>query len=124
MLKPKWLYSWTWTEADEIRLTGAANDLDSLANELSSLAQSCCIQGKNGLSSDLITDAGSHYEDKLDRWKQKIESEVVANLRASASAIRSTAAERQTIWDQFQSEMRKFNAWVKEQAENIAEQAD
>lgn len=124
MLKPQWLYSWTWTEADEIRLTGAANDLDSLANELSSLAQSCCIQGKNGLSSDLITDAGSHYEDELDRWKQKIESEVVSNLRASASAIRSTAAERQTIWDQFQSEMRKFNAWVKEQAEKLAEQAD
>ena len=124
MAEPKWPYSWNWTEFDEMRLSGAANDLDSLANELSSLAQSCCIQGKNGLSSDLITDAGSHYEDELDRWKQKIESEVVSNLRASASAIRSTAAERQTIWDQFQSEMRKFNAWVKEQAEKLAEQAD
>lgn len=121
MQKPKWLYSWTWTEADELRLTSAANNLDSLANELSTLAQSCCIQGKNGLSSDLITDAGSHYEDELDRWKQKIESEVISNLRASASAIRNTVAERQTIWDQFQSEMRKFNAWVKEQAENLAE---
>ena len=124
MLKPQWLYSWTWTEADEIRLTGAANDLDSLANELSSLAQSCCIQGKNSLSSDLITDAGSHYEDELDRWKQKMESEVVSNLRASAAAIRSTAAERQTIWDRFQSELRKFNEWVKEQAEKLAEQTD
>ena len=121
MRKPKWLYSWTWTEADEIRLTSAANNLDTLANELSTLAQSCCIQGKNGLSSDLITDAGSHYEDELDRWKQKIESEVVSNLRASASAIRGTVAERRTLWDQFQSEMRKFNAWVKEQAENLAE---
>lgn len=124
MLKPKWLYSWTWSEADEIRLTGAADSLDSLANELSTLAQSCCSQGKNGLSSELITDAGSHYEDELDLWKQKIESEVVSNLRASASAIRNTVAERQTIWDQFQSEMRKFDAWVKEQAENLAEQVD
>lgn len=121
MLKPKWLYSWTWTEADEIRLSGAANDLDSLANELSSLAESCCIQGKDGLSSDLITDAGTHYEDELCRWKQRIDSEVVSNLRASASAIRNTVAERQTIWDQFQSEMKKFDAWVKEQAENLAE---
>lgn len=121
MLKPTWLYSWTWTEADEIRLTGAANDLDALANELSSLAGSCCIQGKNDLSSDLITDAGSHFENELNRWKQKIESEVVSNLRASASAIRNTAAERQTIWDQFQNDMRKFDAWVKEQAENLAE---
>ena len=93
MLKPQWLYSWTWTEADEIRLTGAANDLDSLANELSSLAQSCCIQGKKGLSSDLITDAGIHYENELDSWKQKIESEVVSNLRASASAIRRVCSE-------------------------------
>ena len=124
MLKPKWLYSWTWTEADEIRLTGAANDLDSLANELSSLAQSCCIQGKNSLSFELITDAGSHYEDELDRWKQKIESEVVSNLRASASAIRNTVAERKTLWDQFQRELSKFNAWVKEQAENLVEQAN
>lgn len=124
MLKPKWLYSWTWSEADEIRLTGAANDLDSLANELSSLAQSCCIQGKNCLSSDLITGAGSHYEDELDLWKQKIESEVVSSLRTSASAIRNTVAERRTIWDQFQIEMGKFNAWVKEQAENIAEQTE
>ena len=124
MRKPKWLYSWTWTEADEIRLTGAANTLDSLANELSSIAQSCCAQGKNGLSSGLVTDAGTHFENELDCWKQKIESEVVSNLRASAAAIRSTAAERQTLWDQFQSEMRKFNAWVKEQAENLAEQVD
>ena len=124
MQKPKWLYSWTWTEADEIRLTGAANDLDSLAKELNSLAQSCCIQGKNGLSSNLITDAGSHYEDELVRWKQKIESEVVTNLRASASAIRNTVAERRTLWDQFQIEVRKFNAWVKEQAENLVEQTD
>lgn len=121
MLKPKWLYSWTWSEADEIRLTGAADNLDSLANELSSIAQSCCTQGKSGLSSDLITDAGSHYEDELDLWKQKIESEVVSNLRASASAIRSTVEERRTIWDQFQIEMSKFNAWVKEQAENLVE---
>jgi len=121
MQKPKWLYSWTWTEADELRLTGAANDLDSLANELSSLAQSCCIQGKKGLSSDLITDAGNHYEDELDRWKQKIESEVVANLRASASAIRSTVAERQTIWDQFQRKLKDYSAWVKEQTENLVE---
>lgn len=124
MLKPKWLYSWTWSEADEIRLTGAADSLDSLANELSTLAQSCCTQGKNGLSSDLITDAGSHYEDELDLWKQKIESEVVSNLRVSASAIRSTVEERRTIWDQFQIEMGKFNAWMKEQAENLAEQVN
>lgn len=124
MQKPKWLYSWTWTEADEIRLTGAANDLDSLAKELSSLAQSCCIQGKNGLSSNLITDAGSHYEDELVRWKQKIESEVVSNLRASASAIRNTVVERQTLWDQFQIKVRDFNTWVKEQAENLVEQTD
>ena len=123
MEEPKWPYSWNWTELDELRLSGAANDLDSLANELSSLAQACCIQGKNGLSSDLITDAGSHYEDELDRWKQKIESEVVANLRTSASAIRSTVAERQTLWDQFQREIRKLDAWTKEQAENLAEQA-
>ena len=108
MDEPRWLYSWHWTEFDEIRLSGAANDLDSLANELSSLAQSCCVQGKNGLSSALITDAGNHYEDELDLWKQKIESEVVTNLRASASAIRSTIAERRTLWDQFQSEVRKF----------------
>lgn len=121
MLKPKWLYSWTWTEIDEIRLTGAADDLDSLANELSSIAQSYCTQGKDVLSSELSTDAGSHYEDELNLWKQKIESEVVSNLRASASSIRSTVAERQTLWDQFQSEMRKFNAWVKEQAENLVE---
>lgn len=121
MNKPKWLYSWTWSEADEIRLSGAANDLDALANELSSLAATCRTQGKNGLSSDLITDAGTHYEDELDRWKQKIDSEVVSNLRAAASAIRNTVAERQTIWDQFQREMRKFNAWVKEQAENLVE---
>ena len=121
MLKPKWLYSWTWTEADEIRLIGAADDLDTLANELSSLAQSCCVQGKNGLSSNFITDAGSHYEDELAQWAQKIQSEVVPNLRASASAIRSTAAERQTIWDQFQRETRKFEAWLKEQAENLTE---
>ena len=120
MKKPKWLYSWSWTEADEMRLSGAANDLDKLANELSSLAESCCTQGKNSLSSELITDAGSHYEDELYRWKQKIESEVVSNLRASASAIRSTVAERRTIWDKFQSEMRKFDAWVKEHAENLA----
>lgn len=122
MQEPKWLYSWTWTEADEIRLTGAANDLDALANELSSYAQSCCIQGKKDLSNNLITDAGSRYEDALDRWKQKIESEVVSNLRASASAIRSTVAERKTLWDQFQIKVRKFDAWVKEQAENLAEQ--
>ena len=121
MQKPKWLYSWTWTEADEIRLSGAANDLDSLANELSSLAGTCCTQGKNGLSADLITDAGAHYEEELNRWKQKIESEVVSNLRASASAIRSTVAERQTIWDQFQRKVREFNAWAKEQAENLIE---
>ena len=121
MKKPEWLYSWNWTEFDEMRLSGAANDLDSLANELSSLALSCCLEGKNGLSSDFITDAGGHYEDELDLWKQKIDSEVVSNLRASASAIRSTVDERRTIWDQFQIEMSKFNAWVKEQAENLVE---
>lgn len=121
MLKPKWLYSWTWTEVDEIRLTGVANDLDALANELSTLARSCCSQGKKGLSSDFITDAGSRYEDELDRWKLRMESEVVANLRASASLIRSTVAERQTIWDQFQREMRKYEAWLKEQVENLAD---
>lgn len=121
MLKPKWLYSWTWTEADEIRLTGAANDLDKLANEISSLAQSCCTKGKNSLSSELITDAGSHYEDVLDLWKQKIESEVVSNLRASASAIRNTVAERRTLWDQFQYELRRFLAWEEEHPEELAE---
>lgn len=121
MRKPEWLYSWTWSEADEIRLSSAANDLDALSNELSSLAETCCNQGKTSLSSDLISDAGAHYEEELIRWKQKMESEVVSNLRASAAAIRGTVAERQTLWDQFQSEIRKFDAWVKEQAEKIAE---
>lgn len=121
MRKPEWLYSWTWSEADEIRLSAAANDLDALSNELSSLAESCCSQGKTSLSSDFISDAGTHYEEALIRWKQDMESEVVSNLRASAAAIRGTVAERQTLWDQFQSEMRKFNAWLKEQAEKIAE---
>lgn len=118
---PKWLYSWSWSEIDEIRLNGAANDLDSLASELSTLAQSCCNQGKNSLSSELITDAGTHYEDELNRWKQKIETEVVANLRASASAIRNTIAERKTLWDQFQIEVEKFNARANEQVETIVE---
>lgn len=117
MKEPRWLYDWNWTEFDEIRLNGAANDLDSLANELSSLAQSCCIQGKNGLSSDLITNAGTHYEDELDLWKQKVESEVVFKLRVSASAIRNTVQERRTLWDQFQSEARKFLAWKEEHPE-------
>lgn len=121
MVKPKWLYSWSWTEADEIRLSNAASDLDTLANELSSLATSCCTQGKNGLSSDLITDAGAHYEDEIIRWQLGIDSDVVTNLRASASAIRNTIEERKTIWDQFQSEMKKFDEWVKEQAKNIVE---
>ena len=121
MKEPEWLYSWEWTEADEIRLNSAANDLDSLANEISTLAQSCRNQGKNGLSLNLITDAGSHYEDELDRWKQEIESGVVSNLRASASAIRSTVAERKTIWDQFQIEVNKINARAKEQTEMIVE---
>lgn len=119
MLKPKWLYSWTWTEADEIRLSNAANELDSLANEISSLAELCYNQGKNSLSVDLISDAGIHYEDELSIWKQKINSEVVYNLRLSASAIRNTIAERQTIWDQFQSEMGKFNKWLNEQTKSI-----
>ena len=121
MDEPKWLYSWNWTEFDEIRLSGAANDLDKLSNELSTLAESCCTQGKNSLSSELITDAGSHYEDELDRWKQKIESEVVSNLRASASAIRNTVAERRTLWDQFQYEVRRFLAWKEEHPEEYTE---
>jgi len=121
---PKWLYGWNWTEFDEMRLTGAANDLDALANELTSLAESCFTQGKNVLSSNLITDAGSHYEDELDLWKQSIISEVVPNLRTSASAIRNTVAERQTLWDHYQSEVKRFNAWLKEQAENLAEKMD
>ena len=124
MKEPKWLYSWSWTEADEIRLSGAAKDLDKLANELSSLAKSCCNQGKNSLSSELITDAGTHYEEELKCWKQKIDSEVVPNLRVSASAIRNTVAERRTLWDQFQREVRKFNKWVEEQAEKLAEKLD
>lgn len=121
MDEPKWLYSWSWSEMDEIRLNGAANDLDSLATELSALAQSCCNQGKYSLSSELITDAGTHYEDELNRWKQKIETEVVANLRASASAIRNTIAERKTIWDQFQIEVEKLKAKANEQVETIVE---
>ena len=124
MQKPKWLYSWTWTEADEIRLNGAAGDLEELANELSTLAQTCYTQGENGLSSDLITDAGSHYEGELNAWKQKIENEVVSNLRVAATAIRSTVLERQTSWDKFQSEVIKFNKGVAKQAENITEQVD
>lgn len=124
MEKPKWLYSWTWTELDEIRLTSAANDLDELANELSSLANSCWIQGKEGLSSDLITDAGAHYAGVLDCWMLGVESDVVSTLRVSASAIRNTVAERQTIWDQFQSELRKFNAWLEEQTEKLVELAN
>ena len=118
MQKPKWLYSWTWTEADEIRLSGAADDLDSLANELSLLAGSCHTQGKNSISSELITDAGTHYEDEIKLWKDKIDLDVVSNLRASASAIRNTVSERRTIWDQFQLELQRFYAWLKEQPEN------
>ncbi len=124
MKKPKWLYSWSWSEADEIRLSNAARDLDALANEISSLAESCCSKGKKGLSSELITDAGAHYEDELTRWKQGIDSDVVSNLRASAAAIRNTVAERRTLWDQFQYEMSKFNKWAKEQKEKLAEKLD
>ena len=113
--EPKWPYSWSWTEVDEIRLSSAAKTLDSLANELSSIAKSCCTQGKNNLSFDLITDAGTHFEDELDRWKQGIESDVVTNLRASAAAIRNTIAERQTLWDQFQKELKEFIARDEEQ---------
>ena len=111
MVKPKWLYSWHWTEADEWRLSNAANDLDKLAEELRSLAEACCIQGNNILSSELITDAGSHYEDELEHWKGKIISQVVPNLKASATAIRNTVRERRTLWDQFQRELRKFAEW-------------
>lgn len=108
MDEPKWLYSWSWTEADEIRLNGAADDLDALANELSSLAASCCTQGKKGLSSDLNTDAGAYFEDELERWRQSVTTDVVNNLRASASAIRNTVATRQTLWDQFQKKLKNF----------------
>ena len=121
MREPRWRHSWSWTEFDEIRLNGAAKTLDSLANELSSLAQTCCTQGKNGLSSDLITDAGSHFEDELTCWKQYIESEVVANLRVSASAIRNTVAERKTLWDQFQLEVKKYMKWSEEHPEESLE---
>ena len=117
MNEPQWPYSWNWTEFDEIRLSSAAKNLDELANELSSLAASCCTQGKNGLSSDLITDAGTHYEDELTRWKQKMDSEVVSNLRVSAAAIRNTIAERQTLWDKFQTEVKKFLKWKEENPE-------
>lgn len=117
MKEPKWIYSWKWTEADERRLSSAADDFDSLANELSTLAESCCSQGIRSLSSDLITDAGAHYEDELNRWKQEIVSGVASNLRASASAIRHTVIERKTLWDCFQSELKKFHEWVKEQEE-------
>lgn len=120
MKKPEWPYGWNWTEVDEIRLNGAANDLDELANELSSLAASCCTQGKNGLSYEFITDAGAHYEEELNRWKQKIDSEVVIKLRVSAAEIRNTVAERQTLWDRFQSEVRKFLAWQEEHPEEQA----
>lgn len=106
--EPEWLYSWNWTELVEYRLSGAANDLDKLANELSALAATCWERGKNSLSIDMVTDAGVHYEDELNCWKQNIDSEVVANLKISASAIRNTIAERQTIWDQFQDEVRKY----------------
>jgi uncharacterized protein YukE len=108
MKKPEWLYSWTWTEADELRLSGAAKDLDRLAKEIASLAASCRSRGTGSLSSELITDAGTHYEDTLDQWKQQIDSDVVANLRASAAAIRSTVTERKTLWDQFQYQLRKY----------------
>lgn len=118
MKKPEWLYSWKWTEADEIRLSRAADDLDYLASELSSLAQLSCSQGKRGLSSDFITDAGSHYEGELDLWKQKMESQVVSNLQAAAAAIRSTVAERQTLWDRFQQELRAFFAWENEHTDS------
>ena len=124
MKEPKWLYSWNWTEVDELRLSSAASDLDALANELSSLAETCCSQGKISISSELITDAGAHYEDELNAWKRKIDSEVVFKLRVSAAAIRNTIAERQTLWDQFQDEVRKFNAWLKEHKEELAEKLD
>ena len=117
MKEPKWPYSWDWTEADEIRLSSAAKKMESLANELSSLATSYCTQGKNFLSSDLISDAGTHYEDELTCWKQKMDSEVVSNLRVSAAAIRNTIAERQTLWDMFQTEVKNFLKWQDEHPE-------
>ena len=124
MKKPEWLYSWTWTEADELRLSGAASDLEKVANEISSIAATCANEGKSSLSYELITDAGTHYEDELALWKQKIDSDVVSNLTAAASAIRSTVAERQTIWDQFQREMKTFNEWLEEQKDKVVEQFD
>ena len=121
MKKPVWPFSGYWSEADEIRLSNAAKDLDALANELSTLASTCCNQGKNSLSSSLITDAGTHYEDELNIWKQNLESNVVANLRASAAAIRATVATRQTMWDKFVDEVNSFNAWAKEAGEELME---
>ena len=121
MKKPEWLYSWTWTEADEFRLSGAASGLDTLANELSALAKNCYSQGKNALASNLVTDAGTHYEDELKIWKQRIESDIVPNLKASAAAIRATVEERRTIWDQFRIKVKDFNEWAKENGEDLIE---
>ena len=121
MKKPNWPYSWHWTEVDELRLSGAARDLDNLASEISSIASTCCNEGKSSLSSELITDAGTHFEDELKLWKQKIDSDVVANLNAAAAAIRNTIEERKTLWDCYWEECRSFNEWAKENGEELIE---
>lgn len=115
MIKPKWLYSWSWSEADEIRLSQAAASLDSLADTISGLAQDCYEKGQKDLSNQLVTDAGFHFVEELANWKQKLNSDVVDNLRLSAKLIRNTIDERTTIWDKFQKELADFFAWEKEQ---------
>lgn len=120
MDKPEWIYSWNWTEGDELRLSSAANKLDKLANELSALAETCTAQGKNSLALNLVSDAGTHFEDELDAWKQKMNNDVIANLRTSASAIRNTIAERSTLWDAFQNALKKFAEQEKLSGEDLA----
>lgn len=121
MNKPVWKYSWTWSVLDEKRLNSAANELDRLANDISALAAEYLQSGKSSLQSDMSTDAGNQYETELEKWKSDLDLNVVQKLRSSASLIRATVLERDTLWDTFQKELKKFRDWEKEQLKKAEE---